>query len=64
MQGGGDVLVDPSSAQLVARCVPSRDVTLKFYDGLYHEVFNEIERRSVLDDVLRWLDEHADPRSQ
>jgi acylglycerol lipase len=29
---------------------------LKFYDGLYHEVFNEPEREQVLADVAAWLE--------
>ncbi|MGO9733181.1 MAG: lysophospholipase, partial [Mycobacterium sp.] len=33
----------------------SKDVTLKLYDGLYHEVFNEPERDIVLGDLVDWL---------
>jgi alpha-beta hydrolase superfamily lysophospholipase len=36
----------------------SADKTLKIYDGLYHEVFNEPEREQVFGDVIAWLDAH------
>jgi alpha-beta hydrolase superfamily lysophospholipase len=36
------------------------DKTIKIYDGLYHEVYNEIEkdRRIVLNDLRDWLNSH------
>jgi len=36
------------------------DKTVKIYDGLYHEVYNEIKekREKVLDDLANWLDNH------
>ena len=36
----------------------SEDKTLKIFDGLFHEVFNEPERDIVLKDVENWLDPH------
>jgi acylglycerol lipase len=38
--------------------VSAQDRTLRIYDGLYHEVFNEPERDRVLDDVIGWLAGH------
>ena len=32
------------------------------YDGMYHEIFNELDNDRVLDDVVAWLDEHAGAR--
>ena len=58
VQGGSDKLVDPSGAQLLYDAVSSEDKTIKIYDGLYHEVFNEPEHLQVLDDVQVWLDSH------
>jgi alpha-beta hydrolase superfamily lysophospholipase len=36
------------------------DKTIKIYEGLYHEVYNELEedRRRVLTDLGDWLDDH------
>ncbi|HEX6887692.1 MAG TPA: alpha/beta hydrolase [Candidatus Nanopelagicales bacterium] len=35
------------------------DVTVRIYDGLYHECHNEPEQAQVLDDVVAWLDAHC-----
>jgi alpha-beta hydrolase superfamily lysophospholipase len=59
MQGTVDLLVDPGAARWVDGHVGSKDHTLRIYEGLYHEVFNEPERDAVLDDVAGWLDTHA-----
>lgn len=32
--------------------------SLRYYEGLYHEVFNEPERDTVIGDLERWLDSH------
>lgn len=34
------------------------DRTVKAYNGLYHEVFNEPERDTVIADLVAWLDAH------
>jgi alpha-beta hydrolase superfamily lysophospholipase len=31
---------------------------VRAYDGLYHEIFNEPERETVLDDLCSWLTVH------
>lgn len=55
IQGSADKLVDPAGSKLLYESVRSADKTLKIYDGLYHEVFNEPERYVVLGDVEQWL---------
>ncbi len=55
LQGSEDKLVDPAGAQMLYDQACSTDKTLKFYEGLYHEVFNEPERGRVLKDVETWL---------
>jgi hypothetical protein len=30
-------------------------VTVHYYDGLYHEIFNEPEQESVIGDTVAWL---------
>jgi len=59
LQGSEDKLVDPGGAQMLYDRVSSEDKTLKIYDGLYHEVFNEPERDQVLEDVEAWLAAHT-----
>lgn len=55
LQGTEDKLVDPGGAQMLYDKAGSTDKTLRLYEGLYHEVFNEPERARVLADVEAWL---------
>ena len=55
MQGTADALVDPGCGPHVYDRAGSADKTLKMYDGLWHEIFNEPERDHVLADLAAWL---------
>jgi alpha-beta hydrolase superfamily lysophospholipase len=57
--GGADGLADPEGSRILHERVSSQDKTLRVYDGLFHEIFNEPERDQVLSDVIAWLDEHV-----
>jgi acylglycerol lipase len=59
VQGGADKLVEPEGAQMLYDKAASKDKTIKIYDGLYHEVFNEPEKAVVLKDVEDWLSERV-----
>lgn len=58
LQGSDDRLVDPGGAKMLYEKTRAADKTLKAYQGLYHEVFNEPEREQVLKDVEAWLEAH------
>lgn len=58
VHGEGDQLVSAEGSRHLVECVGSRDVDLRIYPELYHEVFNEPERDRVLDDVTRWIQAH------
>jgi len=58
LSGTEDKLVNPDGARLVDRLAGSSDKTLKMYDGLYHEVFNEPEKEQVLGELRTWLEAH------
>jgi alpha-beta hydrolase superfamily lysophospholipase len=58
MQGTADALVDPGCGPHVHDRAGSPDKTLKMYDGLWHEIFNEPERDSVLADLTAWFQSH------
>jgi alpha-beta hydrolase superfamily lysophospholipase len=58
IHGGEDRLVPIKGTRSLYERVSSKDKTIKLYDGLYHEVFNEPERKQVLEDVSDWLDEY------
>ncbi|NLV73267.1 MAG: alpha/beta hydrolase [Chloroflexi bacterium] len=55
LQGTADRIIDPVGASSLAEKCGSRDVTLKRYEGFYHELFNEPERAQVIGDLLAWL---------
>jgi alpha-beta hydrolase superfamily lysophospholipase len=56
---GQDGLVDARGARELSAALPPGVGTLHWYDGLYHELFNEREpdRSLVLDDLAAWLEE-------
>jgi len=55
-QGSQDKLVHPDGAQLLFESVQSSDKTLKIYNEMYHEVFNEPDHEKVLNDLRYWLE--------
>ena len=54
--GGDDVITPPHGSEMIYEKVGSKDKTLKIYDGLYHEVYNEPERDEVIGNVITWID--------
>lgn len=56
VHGAADSMADPDGSQNLYDQASSKVKTLKIYDGLYHEVFNEPERVQVLKDVEEWLE--------
>jgi len=60
MHGTADKLTYPSGSEDFARLAGNAgsDVTLKLWDGLYHELHNEPERAEVFKFMTEWLDKH------
>ena len=56
MHGGADSLVRADDAQPVFDAIASPDKTVRIFEGLYHEIFNEPERLDVLGIMKNWLD--------
>jgi alpha-beta hydrolase superfamily lysophospholipase len=56
LHGTADKLVPLAATRPVYHAIGASHRTLKLYDGLYHEVFNEPERASVTADLLAWLE--------
>ena len=56
MHGADDKIAHPETTRAFFEGVASEDKTLKLYEGLRHEIFNEIERDTVFADVEAWLD--------
>ncbi|NJM56603.1 MAG: alpha/beta hydrolase [Synechococcales cyanobacterium RU_4_20] len=55
MHGTGDRTVPWVASQMLYDRSRSPDKTLKLYQGLYHEIFNEPERAQVWQDLSDWL---------
>ena len=55
MYGTEDRLCDPAGSLMIGERIGTADKTVLAYDGLYHEIFNEPERETVLDDLCSWL---------
>ncbi|MBX9869844.1 MAG: alpha/beta hydrolase, partial [Burkholderiaceae bacterium] len=49
-------LVDPMGSKSFAARLPVASSKAIFYEGFYHEVFNELDATRVFDDLRLWLD--------
>ena len=58
MHGSEDGLADPAGSQEMYDAVASEDKTLKFYEGYYHEIFNDTGKEVVLEDLYQWMEAH------
>lgn len=54
-----DKLVLPAATVEFFGRLRAEDRTLKVYDGFYHELFNEVEKETVLRDMEAWLEERV-----
>lgn len=56
MQGSADPIVDPAATREFAEQVRGR-CNLLFWDGLFHELHNEVEREEVFEALWHWMEE-------
>ncbi len=54
---GEDEIVDTSAAKDFFERLHHDDKKLIIYPGLYHEIFNELVKENVFDDLKKWLNE-------
>ena len=54
--GTADALVDIAGTRQLETGAVNATVTTHYYDGLYHEIFNEPEQAAVIADTIAWLD--------
>ncbi|OQS16983.1 lysophospholipase [Nocardia donostiensis] len=59
MHGTADTIAAPSSTDLIEKGAGTEGLTVRRYEGLYHEIFNEPEKDQVLGDVVDWLNAHS-----
>lgn len=55
----GDKGAGVRKAADLAHSTGSRDVTVRLYEGMRHEVLNEAKRAKVYEGTLDWMDRHA-----
>ena len=60
MHGKADRINYPSGSEDFASLAreTNRDVTLKLWDGMYHELHNELGKAEVIQFMIEWLDKH------
>lgn len=56
--GTADALTDPEGSRRLEALNGSPDATVRWYDGLWHEIYNEPEREHPLADLREWLAAH------
>ena len=56
MHGSVDSLTAVEGSKLLHDSISSEDKKIVIYDGLYHEILNEPERKNVMEDILGWLE--------
>jgi acylglycerol lipase len=55
LYGTADGLCPPAGSVMLGEQLGSTDVSIRAYEGLYHEILNEPERATVIGDVRDWL---------
>lgn len=63
MWAGADRLVNPAGSRAFAAAAPDRVVQSRCFEGLYHELFNELDAAPVFEVLQRWLEKHAPVRT-
>jgi alpha-beta hydrolase superfamily lysophospholipase len=58
LHGTADKATKPGGSQFFYDSAGSSDKTLKFYDGHYHDLLNDIGKEEVLADITGWIHAH------
>jgi len=56
IHGTADKATRPDGSQQFYDQAGSTDKTLKFYEGYYHDMLNDLGREAVFDDIVAWID--------
>ena len=59
IHGTMDKATKPGGSQEFYDKAGSTDKTLKFYEGHYHDLLNDIDKEMVMDDILEWLNKRV-----
>jgi acylglycerol lipase len=56
--GSGDALVPAPANAKIYEAMGASDKTIRIYDGLFHEIYNEPEQDEVIGEMIAWLEAH------
>jgi alpha-beta hydrolase superfamily lysophospholipase len=56
LHGTADKAARPAGSQLLYDTVGSVDKTLKFYDGGFHDLLNDLGKEEVMGDITAWIE--------
>lgn len=59
IHGTDDKATRPAGSQYFNDNVGSEDKTLKLYEGGYHDLLNDIDKETVMVDILAWVNERV-----
>ncbi len=60
MHGDADQLTNPKGSDLLYQGAASADKTIKWWPGLYHEIFNEPEQDEVIGFMQSWIEQRLE----
>lgn len=58
LHGGADKELPVSGSHYLYDKAASTDKDIKIYEGMYHEILNEVKREETLADIETWLENH------
>ena len=61
MHGAADAMTAPEGSKVFHQAIASEDKSLRIYPELYHEIFNEPERETVLEELSSWILQRVPP---
>lgn len=59
LHGTGDNVIDSNATKEFYDKMCSADKEIKLYDGLYHELLRETDRREIIGDIIDWVSKRA-----
>ncbi|KAL9224818.1 hypothetical protein vseg_000818 [Gypsophila vaccaria] len=60
LHGSADAVTDPEGSKKLHDEASSKDKTIKLYDGLLHDILFEPERKTVVCDIMAWLEKRVE----
>jgi len=58
IHGTKDGIVDYKFSQYMYDNIPTKDKEIILYDGEYHEMLNDYNKELIINDILKWLENH------